>query len=113
LRRIVLERQLPDLRVQRLHVHSRGRLDLCVKAKDARGTFQKLGAPLRDLAAMHIELLSEFDQRLLALDDRQCHLALKAGLWFRRSRLAIVISSLSASCRCRADNPRNAPAQVS
>jgi peptidoglycan/xylan/chitin deacetylase (PgdA/CDA1 family) len=31
--------------------------------------------------------------------------ALNAGLWFRRGRLAIVFSSLAASCRCCAENP--------
>ncbi len=30
---------------------------------------------------------------------------LKAGLWFRRGRLAMVFSSLAASCRCCAENP--------
>jgi len=32
-------------------------------------------------------------------------LALKAGLWFRRGRLVMVISSLAASCCCYAENP--------
>ncbi len=94
--------------MQRLHVHSRSRFSLRVRAKDARGTFQELGAPLRDLVGVNVELLSQFGQRsgayaaplgprspsLSPLMAARATFALKAGLWFRRGRLVIVISSL-------------------
>jgi hypothetical protein len=38
--------------------------------------------------------------------------ALKAGLWFRRGRLAMVFSSLAASCCCYAENPLIPAVQV-
>jgi hypothetical protein len=39
--------------------------------------------------------------------------ALNAGLWFRRGRLAMVVSSLAASCRCGAEKPRIPAVQIS
>jgi hypothetical protein len=44
---------------------------------------KKLRLPLRDLIDVNVELLRQFDQRLLAL-------ALNAGLWFRRTCFVIV-----------------------
>jgi hypothetical protein len=38
---------------------------------------------------------------------------LNAGLWFRRGRLAMVFSSLAASCRCCAENPLIPAVQIS
>lgn len=40
-------------------------------------------------------------------------IALNAGLWCRRGRLAMVFSSLAASCRCCADNPLIPVVQIS
>ena len=71
--KIVLERQLPDLRMQGPHVHDRGSLRRGDRAEDAGGAFQKLRAPLRDLVWVNIELLGQLGQRLLASDGRQCH----------------------------------------
>src|SRR6056297_2021737 len=39
--------------------------------------------------------------------------ALNAGLWFRRGRLAMVFSSLAASCRRCAENPLIPAVQIS
>ncbi|MDP2084225.1 MAG: hypothetical protein Q8K20_03430, partial [Gemmobacter sp.] len=39
--------------------------------------------------------------------------ALNAGLWFRRGRLAMVFSSLAASCCCCAENPLIPAVQIS
>ena len=63
--------------MQRLHIHGRNRLGFCLGAKDARGTFQELRAPLRDLVGVNIELLRQLSQRPLALDGRQRHLRLE------------------------------------
>jgi hypothetical protein len=38
---------------------------------------------------------------------------LNAGLWFRRGRLAMVFSSLAASCCCCAENPLIPAVQIS
>ena len=40
----------------------------------ARCALQKLRAPLRDLVRVHVELLGQLSQRLLASDGRQCDL---------------------------------------
>jgi hypothetical protein len=74
--KIVLERQLADLRVQGLHVHGRRRLCLRRLPKDPRSAVQELRAPLRDLVRMHVELLGQLRQRLLALDDATATFAL-------------------------------------
>lgn len=99
--------------MQRLHIHGRSRLGLYKSTKDSRSTFQKLRAPLRDLVRVNVELMCQLGQRLLALDGRQRHLRLegRAVVPARSSRHGV--SSLSASCRCRADDPLNTPVQIS
>jgi len=51
---------------------------------------QKLCFPLRDLVDVHVELLRQLDQRLLAFRAANATFALNAGLWFRRTRFVIV-----------------------
>ncbi len=66
--KIVLQRQLSDLRMQSLYVDRRFRLRSWGLAKDPVGTLQKLIAPLLDLVRMHVETLRQLDQGLLTLD---------------------------------------------
>ncbi len=63
--------------MQGLYVHCRGRLGGSGSTEDARGPFQKLRAPLRDLVGVNVELLRQLGQRPLALDGRQRHLRLE------------------------------------
>ena len=72
-------RQLADLGVKRLQVDARRRLRLApVRAEQASRPFQHLASPLRDLVRVHIEKLSQFGQRLVALHGSQRHLRLEA-----------------------------------
>jgi hypothetical protein len=57
--------------------------------KTSRRPFQQLAAPRRDLVRVYVELLRQLCQRLLALQGSRDHLALKAGLCFRRVRFVI------------------------
>jgi hypothetical protein len=54
------------------------------------GMVQELALPLGDLVGVHVEALSDHDQRLFTLDGFQSHLALKAGEWLRLGLLSIV-----------------------
>ena len=75
--KIILQRQLPDLGVQRLQIHwRRARLALLL-TENARRSFEKLGFPLRDLIGVNVELLRQFGQRLLALQSRKGHFRLE------------------------------------
>ena len=47
---------------------------------------------------VHVEILRQLDQRLLALDRGCRHLRLEGRVWFRRGRLPMVFSSLATSC---------------
>ena len=59
--------------------NDRRRLRLApVRAEQASRPFQHLASPLRDLVRVHIEKLSQFGQRLVALHGSQCHLRLEA-----------------------------------
>ena len=66
--KIVLQRQLPDLRMQGLHVDHRFRRGLRSFAEHPRRALKQLIAPLLDLVRMNVEILRQLDQRLLALD---------------------------------------------
>jgi hypothetical protein len=71
-------RQLPELGVQQFQVHHGCRLRArLLSTKNAGGTFCQLGFPGRDLIRMHVILLRQISQRLLALDGGQCHLRLE------------------------------------
>jgi hypothetical protein len=63
--------------MQGLHIDSRFRLGLRGLAKHAGGTLQELIAPLLDLVRMHIEILCQLDQGLLALDRGHRHFRLE------------------------------------
>ena len=52
------------------------------------GTLRELGLPGRDLVRMHVILLRQLGQRLLALEAANATLALKAGQCVRRARLS-------------------------
>jgi hypothetical protein len=102
-----------------LHINGRFRFGLRGFPEYPGRALKQLIAPLLDLVWMNIELLRQLDQRSGAdaapLGPRSPSLspmiaatatfALNAGLWFRRGRLAMVFSSLAASCRCCAEIP--------
>ncbi len=118
-----------NLRMQGLHINGRFRIGLRAFAKDSGRSLQQLITPLLDLVRVNIEILRQLDQPsgayaaplgprspsispLIAATATQspgkqfpglfsdpAH-TLNAGLWFRRGRLAMVFSSLAASCRC-------------
>ena len=77
--------------MQRGHVDLRyGRL-LHPAVEDLGHACQQVLLPLLDLVRMHVELLGEFPD--IVCSPRMAAsatLALKAGLWFRRSRLVMV-----------------------
>ena len=89
--------------MQRLHVNGWLRRRLPCLAEDTSRAFHKLVAPLLDLVRMDVEILRQRDQGSGGLRGRICGhgpppispltaaiatFALKAGLWFRRGRLA-------------------------
>lgn len=49
----------------------------------------QLATPRRDLVRMHVKLLRQLGQRLLALHGSQCHLRLESPMWFRRGRVLV------------------------
>ena len=61
-----------------------------LRPEQSGSPLQKLRLPLRDLVDVNVELLRQFDQRLLALQAATATFALNAGLWFRRTRFVIV-----------------------
>lgn len=75
-KKIVLQRQLPNLCVQRLHVHRRlGPPGPAVE--HVRHPFEKLRCPLRDLVRMHVEVLRQVRERQIPLHGGQRHLRLE------------------------------------
>jgi len=64
------QRQLPDLRMQDLHVDDRLRLGFRRRAKNPGDAFQELIAPLLDPDRTDIKVPRQLDQGLLALDRR-------------------------------------------
>ena len=59
--KIVLQRQLSDLRMQGLHIDCRLRLGLRGLAEDPGRALKQLIAPLLDLVRMGIEFLRQLD----------------------------------------------------
>jgi hypothetical protein len=94
--KIMSQRQLPDLRMQGCRVDGWFRIRLGRGPEHACGAFKKLITPLLDLIGAPIKVLSQLDQGLFPLIAATATFALNAGLWFRRGRLAMVISSLAA-----------------
>jgi hypothetical protein len=78
--KIVDQCQLSDLRMEGFNINGRGLwLSLHRRAKHPDGTFKKLITPLLDLIGVDIELLRQFQHRLLALDRSQSYHRLKGG----------------------------------
>ena len=74
--KIILQRQLTDLGMQRLQI--RFTLALLRNAgKYVRGPFQQLAVPLRDLIRMHIQLLRQRRKGLITLEGGNRHLRLE------------------------------------
>jgi hypothetical protein len=65
---------------------------------------KELVFPLLDLVEVHVELLGQFHQRLLAPDRCKRHLRLESGVWFRRGRL-VMLSCFRRICRAQAEIP--------
>lgn len=78
--KIILKRQLSDLRMQGLHVDPRFWFGLRSVPKNTSRTLKQLIAPLLDLVRINVEILCQLDQRLLALDRGHGHFALNAAL---------------------------------
>jgi hypothetical protein len=75
--KIVLQRQLSDLRMKGLQINRRWHgLDSAMSENTGRA-FEKLTLPLRDLIGVDIELLRQLGQRPLALDRGQGHFRLE------------------------------------
>jgi hypothetical protein len=106
--KIVLQRQLPDLRMQRFHIDDRLRLGFRCRAKHPGRALQELIAPLLDLVRVSGMQTCPAGNRwtskscassikvFLPLIAATATSPLKAGLWFWRGRLVMVISSLAA-----------------
>ena len=95
--------------MKRSHVHDRGSLRRGDRAEDAGGAFKQLRAPLRDLVRplgvcsqtpagnRRTSNCSANSASVLSpLMAASATFALNTGLWFRRGRLVMVLSSLSA-----------------
>src|SRR3954470_467806 len=77
--KIIRERQLPDLGVERFDIDCRcTRLRLGGRPEHPGSPFEQQRLPGRDLVRMNVELLRQFGQRLLALDGGQSHLRLES-----------------------------------
>src|SRR5215218_10195671 len=81
--------------MQRLHVHWRVRRSGLLGSKHVGRPVEELGLPLGDLVGMHIELLGQFGQGLLALHSGQGHFGLE-------SRRVIAARSLAHRFSCSA-----------
>lgn len=75
--KIILQRQLPDLRVQRLQVDRWLARRLARCAEYISRTLLKLSLPFGDLVRMYIELLGQFGQCTFTPYRCQCHLCLE------------------------------------
>jgi hypothetical protein len=75
--KIILQRQLSDLRMQGLHVDHRFWFSLRGVPKNTSRTLKQLITPLLDLVRMNVEILCQLDQRLLALDRGHGHFCLE------------------------------------
>jgi hypothetical protein len=75
--KIVLQRQLSDLRMQSLYIDDRLRIGLPGFAEHPGRALEQLIAPLLDLVRVNVETLRQLDQRLLALDRGHGHFCLE------------------------------------
>jgi len=91
-RKIVLQRQLADLRVQRFEINRPCRL-LGRRAgpEHSGGTLKQMRLPRRDLVRVDVIQVRQLSQRLLALDGRQRHLRLEG-------RVVVPACTLRYSC---------------
>jgi hypothetical protein len=99
--------------MQCLHIDQR--LDrLCFRIpKDAGSTFKQLILPLTYLVGMHIKLLSQFRQRLLAPDSGKRYFGLEGRAVVPAGSLRHRLSCSRQSCRVQAKNPLNIGVQIS
>src|SRR5450830_120847 len=74
---IILQRQLSELRVQRLQINGDFWPNTRRGPEHPGSPFKQLRFPLCDLIGMDVELLRQFCQRLIALDGGQSHLRLE------------------------------------
>jgi len=79
--------------MQRLHVNRRLRCSVAAAGtKNIGSPALKLRFPRCDLVGVDVELLRKLSQRSIALMAASATFALKTGVWFRRGRLAMVLS---------------------
>ena len=90
---IVLQRQLADLGVQRLHVDGgRGRRRTAARTEHIGSPAFELRLPGRDLVRVDVELLRQLSDRPVALDRRNRHLGLEGRL---SGSASVVCSSIA------------------
>jgi hypothetical protein len=75
--KIILHRELPDLRLQILQAGNFGAALLRGGGKYVAGPLQQLRLPLRDLMRVDVKALRELRQRLVAFNGGQRHLRLE------------------------------------
>lgn len=74
--KIILQRQIFDLRMQGLHVDHRFRIRIRPVANHSCRALKKVVTPLLDLVRMNVERLHPLNKCLLALDRRHRHVCL-------------------------------------
>jgi len=110
---IVLQRQLSDLGVERLHIDRGCGRRPTSDPKLGRRCF-KLRFPCCDLIGVNVECSASWAIGAIALHGGQSTFALKAGEWFRRGRLLMVFFLLfTAISPLSAETPLNRPVQIS
>lgn len=112
--KIVRQRQLADLGMQRLHVDCwlswiRG----AVGSEQTRHAVQQLAAPSHDLFRVDVEKLRQLGKRLLALHGSQCHLRLECRTVVRGGVCSSHLLSCSHIDRRQAENPLITPSKFS
>jgi hypothetical protein len=112
--KIVLQRQLSDLGMQRLHVDSWLRGSLAAAGTEHIGCpFLELRLPRCDLIGVDVELLRKLSQ-FAPFGAASATFALKVGVWFRRGRLFMVSpDSLGTACPLSGRNSTYRPVQIS
>jgi hypothetical protein len=87
--KIILQRQLSDLGMQRLHVDHRHQFSLRSIAEYPGRAFQQLVTPLLDLIRMDVKVLRQLDQSSFTLDSGYSYFRLEGRAVLPR---AVVLS---------------------
>jgi hypothetical protein len=104
--KIVLQRQLPDLRVQRLHVDGRLRRSVATARTENIGSpALELRLPGCDLIGVDVELLGKLSQRSIALDGAKRDLRLTWGGSGQGGRIRVASEDLQQLLGIRGLSP--------